>query len=266
VAVGDTIRLLGASLADRVWQQGETIPITLFWQAVDDPGPDLRIFVQVLDAAGAVRAASDVPPVNGAFPTGLWRQGDLVRDPHEVMLPADLPAGEYRLVAGIYDPASGERLAIASEGGAVQVDTLLVAERARLTEEPALGVATDVRFGERARLARLETPEHLEEGSVARVTLVWESLATGGRPLRAFVQLYHGDDQLFSSDHPIDPPATAWLHGEWIVDEHLVGPLPSLPPGEYRLVAGLYDPATGARLLTAEGEQATIARWVVGEP
>ena len=45
---------------------------------------------------------------------------------------------------------------------------------------------------------------------------------------------------------------STWAPGVEVVD-HLLLPLPDdLPPGDYRLLTGLYDPATGARL----GDQA----------
>ncbi len=44
-----------------------------------------------------------------------------------------------------------------------------------------------------------------------------------------------------------DYPTTLWAPGEIIVDTHPIDPT-TLPPGDYYLLAGLYDPATGERL------------------
>ncbi len=168
-----------------------------------------------------MRAARDLPPVNGTFPTTEWQAGDLVRDPHALALPADLPAGSYRLVAGLYDPASGARLSprwrarMRSRLGRLQV-----AARARVMEQPALGTPTDIPFGTRARLAQVASPDSLEAGGTLTVTLLWQATESGGAPLRAFAQLYRDTSQIAVSDHPLDPPASAWLQGEWIVDPH----------------------------------------------
>jgi len=70
----------------RVWP-GDTLPVTLVWQPYRTPEQRLRTFVQLLDAQNRLLAVSD----------------------HEPSTPT-LPAGSYRLVVGIYDAASGQRL------------------------------------------------------------------------------------------------------------------------------------------------------------
>ncbi|MBI4771727.1 MAG: hypothetical protein HY784_15260 [Chloroflexi bacterium] len=50
-------------------------------------------------------------------------------------------------------------------------------------------------------------------------------------------------------------PTTGWLAGEYIVDEHRVALPAGLASGPLRLFVGLYDPATGVRLLTGQGER-----------
>jgi hypothetical protein len=62
------------------------------------------------------------------------------------------------------------------------------------------------------------------------------------------------------SDHTLDPPASAWIEGEWIIDEHVLSLPAELPPGSYTLVAGLYDAATGQRVPGPDGEWAVLRR------
>ena len=57
-----------------------------------------------------MRAQSDAVPAEWTRPTTGWLPGEYVLDRHAIILPADLPAGKYDLVAGLYDPATGERL------------------------------------------------------------------------------------------------------------------------------------------------------------
>jgi hypothetical protein len=42
--------------------------------------------------------------------------------------------------------------------------------------------------------------------------------------------------------------------GEYLADEHTMTIAPAAPEGRYRLAVGLYDPMTGARQMTADGE------------
>jgi hypothetical protein len=46
----------------------------------------------------------------GAAPTTTWLPGEIIADAYSLPLPADLPAGEYRLIVGFYNPTTGERL------------------------------------------------------------------------------------------------------------------------------------------------------------
>ena len=249
--LGESLRLLGAALPEEGdWLQGDRIPLTLFWRGEGEMG-DLRLFVQALDGEGMPRAARDLPPVNGAFPTSAWQPGDLVRDPHLLALPADMPPGEYWLVVGAYEAESGARLAAPDGADAIELATIRVGERERVMEEPTIGAPSDALTTERARLARVAAPDALTPGGALDVTLVWQSTAlapTERAPLRAFAQLFAGEQQLAVSNRPLAPPSTAWVEGEWIVDSHTLALPAELPPGELRLLVGLYDSVTGERL------------------
>ena len=59
---------------------------------------------------GELVAQSDGPPRAGTYPTSIWDAGERVVDERVLVLPPDLPAGRYRLLAGLYDPATGTRL------------------------------------------------------------------------------------------------------------------------------------------------------------
>ena len=64
-------------------------------------------------------------------------------------------------------------------------------------------------------------------------------------------------------------PTSVWDAGEVIADLHTISLRPNLPPGEYRLAIGLYDPETGQRLGKieengkAEGDHVTISGLAV---
>jgi hypothetical protein len=54
--------------------------------------------------------ASDAIPAGWERPTTGWIADEYIADPHELVLPADLPPGNYQLLVGLYDAASGARL------------------------------------------------------------------------------------------------------------------------------------------------------------
>jgi hypothetical protein len=111
--LGDEIALLGNTLA----MSEDGLQAQLYWQALGIPSHDYTAFLHVLDAGGAIVAQQDRQPGNGEAPTETWPDGYVLADEMDVSLPADLPAGAYRVVAGLYDAATGRRLSVATEGG-----------------------------------------------------------------------------------------------------------------------------------------------------
>jgi hypothetical protein len=51
----------------------------------------------------------------------------VVSDEHAIKLPADLPSDEYTVIVGIYDAATGKRLAVAGGGDFVALESIGVA-------------------------------------------------------------------------------------------------------------------------------------------
>jgi 4-amino-4-deoxy-L-arabinose transferase-like glycosyltransferase len=84
--------------------------VTLSWQVAGPFETDYTVFLQAWRAdTHAYAAGFDSPPVQGDYPTRLWSPGEVVIDTH----PLDrslLPPGRYYLLAGLYHPATGERL------------------------------------------------------------------------------------------------------------------------------------------------------------
>ena len=120
VALAEGISLLGYDAPARA-RPGDRLPVLLYWQAAGMPAQDYTVFVQLLDPAGVQVAGADGPPVNGDYPTGLWRAGDWVDDLHWLALPEGVPAGGYTIAVGLYDPQSGRRVPrLDGQGDAIQ--------------------------------------------------------------------------------------------------------------------------------------------------
>jgi hypothetical protein len=75
--------------------------------------------VHLVDEGGDLVAQSDQPPLDGSYPTSLWHPGDLVRDPHRLVIGDAASPGACELGVGMYNPRTQERLpAYAPHGGA----------------------------------------------------------------------------------------------------------------------------------------------------
>lgn len=121
LATLDTVHLL-----DPTARPGDTIRLALDWTALSATEIDYRVFIHIIAGDGSLVAQRDGIPQNGLTPTLSWSPGQAIPDRLTVSLPPELPAGAYRVLVGVYDPASGARLAIVQESAAVG-DSLPVA-------------------------------------------------------------------------------------------------------------------------------------------
>ncbi|MEW5957421.1 MAG: phospholipid carrier-dependent glycosyltransferase [Chloroflexota bacterium] len=110
LALGQEIKLLLARLTVAP-QTGQVLPVEFVWQPLGQPAEDYNLFLQLLEAEGKPLAQHDGPPCGGYAPTSTWLPGQQIVDRHGLALPPDLPPGAYRLIAGLYNPATGARLA-----------------------------------------------------------------------------------------------------------------------------------------------------------
>jgi hypothetical protein len=99
----DKATLLGTQLAP------DNRSVTFYWRAAAPFEADATVFIQAWDEAGQQVAGFDGPPVGGDYPTRWWSPGDIIADTHPLDL-SQLPPGRYTLLAGLYNPATGERL------------------------------------------------------------------------------------------------------------------------------------------------------------
>ncbi len=106
--------------------EGSRLRVRLVWEATEALATDYTAFVQVL-RDGVVRGQGDSPPAGGHLPTTLWRPGDRIVDVHEVDLPSPYDPQADRIIAGLYDLASMNRLRVIAarpplEGDAIPVN------------------------------------------------------------------------------------------------------------------------------------------------
>ena len=125
------------------------------------------------------------------------------------------------------------------------------------TQVAGADVSRQVNFGQQVNLLGydLNRPS-VASGQTFDLTLYWQArqpLTTNYSALAQLVDdqqhLYAGQDNL----HPGNLPTSRWEPWGFAQDAHAVRVPPGTPPGDYFLVAGLYDPATWARLPVLDG-------------
>jgi mannosyltransferase len=112
---GPGARLLGYELSPSP-VRGQSLGVTLFWQAEAPMTTNYTVFVHLLNAGGQLAVGSDHPPLNGDAPTVNWLKGEILTDRYELPIPADGPSGDYHLEIGLYDALTGQRLPVTRDG------------------------------------------------------------------------------------------------------------------------------------------------------
>ena len=119
----EPVRLVGYEFSTPAVKAGQPLTVTLYWQSQSLLLTSYKSFVHVTDASGNMVAQSDVVPDNWTRPTTTWLPGEWIADPHR--LDVSQP-GPLEVWAGMYDPATAQRLNLARDGsGRVRLGALL---------------------------------------------------------------------------------------------------------------------------------------------
>jgi hypothetical protein len=124
--VGQDFRLLGYDLRPAQVQAGDTVHLTLYWEAVHKPTGDYTVFTHLLDPMGQTRTQKDNQPQGGMYPTYLWDKGERIQDEYELTVPPDAPPGDYQVAVGMYYLPTLDRLPIVDRNGTPLPDARLL--------------------------------------------------------------------------------------------------------------------------------------------
>jgi len=124
---GGEIALLGFDLSGTRLKPGDTLDVTLYWNAEQVMTETYQSFVHVVYPEGRIWTQSDHLNPAG-FPTNQWPTDRYIRDQHRLVLPADLPEGEYSISVGIYLLRSNTRLPVLSAASGTRSDNVILSE------------------------------------------------------------------------------------------------------------------------------------------
>ena len=262
------IRLLACELDRPVVHPGETINITLYWQALKPMDEDALLFVHLLGREMELVGSLDSYPGWGTYPTSLWRPGEIVRDRYQMTIKPDARVPTLcRVDVGLAIPERTISIS-GSDGGlplTFEGQFKLVPREWPATE----GQRTVSHLGDRISLIGYAVAEEtLSPDDNLHLTLYWRAESPLEKDYTVFVHLLDATGQRVSGwDNPPlkgDYPTSAWDTGEVIADPYRV-PVPAdALPGEYTIAVGMYDAKTGERLSVtlADGQQVP-ERWII---
>lgn len=114
---GETITLVEYSIWPETTRPGRPAHVRLVWAADRTPARRYGVLIQLLDGAGRVVAERSSETEGGRRPATGWGAGMVVVDGSGVLLPPDLPPGEYALRLGLFAFDTNDRLAAAGADG-----------------------------------------------------------------------------------------------------------------------------------------------------
>ncbi|MCA9981572.1 MAG: hypothetical protein KDD89_12080, partial [Anaerolineales bacterium] len=116
-----------------------------------------------------------------------------------------------------------------------------------------------------------DQPARVAAGETVDITLHWHATDTPSQDYTVFFQLLDTNNTYIAgADSPPlngDYPTSLWQPDDTITETRQLTLPADLPPGNYFIATGLYDPATGARLPLVGGRGTDTITWrfTVGE-
>ena len=248
IMLGDQIALESYALSTREIESGEVLQIQLAWRPERIPDTDYTVFVQLLDQRNQVVAQHDAPPLGGESPTSNWQPGMVVMDNRGVLIQPGTAPGDYRLIAGMYDPATGQRLST-DYADYIDLGAIRVSRPAVPPPPEALNMQNSESFGfeeitllghDRYKRGFSHDPdEPLHPGDLLHLTFYWRADV---KPTAAWwftARLVQGADQEAGAvSGPLVSdlyPTLNWEQGEVVRGEHDLQIPDYVEPGRYQL-------------------------------
>lgn len=243
----------------------DSLPLTIRWQARRWMADPLIVSLKLLDKDFMV-GGERVATLGDRYPNVLWIPGEVVEESYPIRLKPDAPPGLYHLELSLIRqdrrlPDGFEYLPL-SDGETTLGDNLYplavrLLDPAHDTPPPYLFSA---QLGQAIELSGYDlNPKPAAQVSKIELALYWQSTAEITTDYTVFTQLIGPDGQVWAQwDNPPQAgryPTTAWAENDRVVDRYTLTLREGAPPGEYRLLVGMYDPNTGQRLpATVDGQ------------
>ena len=118
IAIADQDGRYHSTMADPiVVLPGDSLRVTLYWEALAAPEAERTVSVRLTDAGGGFVAQHDSIPGAGSKPTSWWQAGWKIRDVYYLTIPADVPPTAGFLDIVLYDTYTLEIVPFAGSSG-----------------------------------------------------------------------------------------------------------------------------------------------------
>lgn len=245
VTFGERMHLYGYDVSltgddDPVLHPGDTLQVTLAWEALRPMTRNWSVFVHLNDPVlQAPLAQRDMYPGQGLLATRLMDPGQRVVSHYQLRIPqAAVAPSHLELAVGLYDFQSGGDRRLRDEQGR---DALVLQELDLVPLAGAYPNATSVNFGEVLELVGYSVaPRRLESGGELSLTLHWQALKSPAQDYTFFAQVLDDVDTTRWAANDLRQPTTAWSPAE---DQTVSLPMTlgeDTPAGVYPIIIGAY--------------------------
>jgi hypothetical protein len=257
---------IGLAAAQTQLHDPNRLDVLLQWAISGVTAANYGISLRLREAAGTVWTSLDTQPGYGFQPTSAWQPGTL-NDAYTLDLPADLPRDQsYALDVILYHVASQQEVGRTTIDG-VRLDPhgwRSIAPPARNFTPPTMSHRLAAVFGDQIRLVGYDLKR---EGATLKIDLAWQALRDITANYKVFAHIYDPATETIVAQWDAMPRNNAYPTSRWIADEviteTLIIPLANVPPGEYRIAIGLYNPAGRLPVSGTSGIDAAHQRVVL---
>jgi 4-amino-4-deoxy-L-arabinose transferase-like glycosyltransferase len=254
LALGQGMQLTGYLLEEDRIIPGQSLPVTLYWQATGDPTTrqDPKAKLELVDENGNIPFSQIVWPVPSLSPK-VWPAEKLMVSRTALYVPPDWPTDKMTLtltpILQEQDTGLGRQIVteLVTTGSVSQVDG---------TNIPNPG--QDV-FASEIKLRGHSTGKSVfAPGAVVPLDLYWEVLRSPTADYTVFVHLLNeAGEQVSGFDRPAGGgtlPTSTWQIGQILRDSYPLAIPETLPSGKYSVRVGMYTWPSLARLPITAGQ------------
>jgi 4-amino-4-deoxy-L-arabinose transferase-like glycosyltransferase len=252
----EKIRLLGYQLDKEEVRPGESLGITLYWQSLVEMEENYYLFIHLLGRRRELVGNEDTYHGWGAYPTSLWKLGEIIADTYQLPISEDaLAPSLIRVDTGLYDPTTGQGLTIFDQAGQAIGQSIVVGQVKMAPQQRQTSNVKRQDFNLDNKVVLIEYKVDRTEfrpGEEIRLTLYWQTEEEMDTDYTVFTHLIDEQGHIWGQmdSQPLggDYPTSFWDIGEVIEDEYILAIREDTPAGLYLLEVGMYELATGQRL------------------
>jgi hypothetical protein len=265
VTFGDALILLGYDAPTVYAQPGDSIPITLYWQALKPLEKNYSIFLHLLDENDIEVQAQDkgqAYPGRGNLPTTTLVPGQTWAETWVMPVRATAYApARLTWEIGLFDVTTRARLEATDKSSQPLGDNVRFGQIELNRPAASLYNPVSYNFSDQIELIGYDLDRRqAAPGETLRLTLFWRARRKPDRDLTVFAHVLQKPQTLWAQwDKAPAPPTSQWQVGQVVSDTYQLTLKPDTPAGVYDIETGVYYFAPGGgierlKLITTGGQ------------